>query len=259
MLKTGELSKKFEIDRTSLNYYIRMGLLDPKILDNQYRAYSFKDVMALSHIRYYLGLGFKSEDIKFLTREADHDEKLECCEKQLQHLENEIKLLQMKKVFLEHFMNTVRFHQMYLNKPILVETEGYYFIPQNKIEDVVLKEVYKMIPSNEFEVDIDEQGNLSIQSKFNLGLALKEEWVKDFGLIVPNDILYYPPKKKCLCSYQIKKFEDLQEAVKQTKCIMNEKGISLKEEFTVYLLLNNYSTDELKYDVFAQFELKDVD
>ena len=48
MFKTGQLSRVFEIDRTSLNYYVRTGLLNPEILDNQYHTYSFQDFVALS-------------------------------------------------------------------------------------------------------------------------------------------------------------------------------------------------------------------
>ena len=40
MFKTGELSKVFEIDRTSVNHYVKMGLLDPEVQENQYYQYS---------------------------------------------------------------------------------------------------------------------------------------------------------------------------------------------------------------------------
>lgn len=64
MFKTGQLSRVFEIDRTSLNYYVRTGLLNPEILDNQYHTYSFQDFVALSYIRHYRGLGFSMAQIK---------------------------------------------------------------------------------------------------------------------------------------------------------------------------------------------------
>ena len=82
MFKTGQLSRAFEIDRTSLNYYVRTGLLNPEILDNQYHTYSFQDFVALSYIRHYRGLGFSMAQIKALTRLEDNQEKLNLTEKQ---------------------------------------------------------------------------------------------------------------------------------------------------------------------------------
>ena len=55
MFKTGQLSRVFEIDRTSLNYYVRTGLLNPEILDNQYHTYSFQDFVALSGVGFFYG------------------------------------------------------------------------------------------------------------------------------------------------------------------------------------------------------------
>ena len=102
MFKTGQLSRVFEIDRTSPNYYVRTGLLNPEILDNQYHTYSFQDFVALSYIRHYRGLGFSMAQIKALTRQEDNQEKLADCQKQMQTIEDQIRLLRLKQRYLEN-------------------------------------------------------------------------------------------------------------------------------------------------------------
>ena len=93
MFKTGQLSRAFEIDRTSLNHYVRTGLLNPEILDNQYHTSSFQDFVALSYIRHYRGLGFSMNEIKALTRQSDNEEKLQYCQNEMRTLDDQIRLL----------------------------------------------------------------------------------------------------------------------------------------------------------------------
>ena len=61
MFKTGQLSRAFEIDRTSLNHYVRTGLLNPEMLDNQYHTYAFQ---AFVGVQNYVN-AFKNQ--KFIT------------------------------------------------------------------------------------------------------------------------------------------------------------------------------------------------
>lgn len=262
MFKTGELSKIFEIDRTSLNYYIRNGLLDPKVLDNQYHSYSFEDAMALSHIRYYRGLGFDVKTIKKLLHESDHKEKLEYCKNLMNDLDNEIRIAQMKKKILKHLMDSIEFHQIYRNQFLHSMTEGYYFIPKNEITDPILKELYKMIPVSEFEVHFSETKDLLADLSLNSGLSLKEEWVKEFALSIPDSSVYYPPKEKIICSILVKgknATEELDYEIKKIYDEFNHKGVKLKDSFTVYFFISNYSTDEVNYDLFIQIEPETLD
>ncbi len=262
MFKTGELSKIFEIDRTSLNHYVRTGLLDPKVLDNQYHSYSFKDVMALSHIRYYHGLGFNAKTIKKLIQEADHEEKLKYCQAQLDELDKEIQIAKMKKKILEHLMNTIEFYRTFRDQSIYLETEGYYFISRHQIKDPMLKELYKMTPISEFEVRFSETKDLLANPSLNSGLALKEDWIREFDLNIPKDAVYYPPKKKILCSLLVSgenAMEELEEKIRNIYSDFNNKGIKLKESFTIYFFVSNYSMKEISYDLFLQIEPETLD
>lgn len=263
MLKTGELSKVFEIDRTSLNHYVKMGLLNPEVQENQYYQYSFEDVLALSYIRYYRGLGFGINQIKYLTKEAEHEEKLFLFEEKLDEIEKEIRFLRMKQRFLEHLKNSVQFYKDYRNQCVVAKTEGYYFIRKEDITDPGLKELYKMIPSSEFEVKFDAEYQVTIESlKSTQGLALKEEWIQDFQLEIPDEAVYYPPEMKCLCSWRINNNQvneqirtRLIEVIRQCR----EMGYKVSANFVVYVLINHYHTDQESFDVFAQFSLKPID
>lgn len=263
MLKTGELSKVFEIDRTSLNHYVKMGLLNPEVQENQYYQYSFEDVLALSYIRYYRGLGFGMNQIKQLTKEAEHDEKIRLFESKLDNIEKEIRFLQMKQRFLEHLKNSVQFYKDYPNQCVFAKTEGYYFIRKEDIHDPILKELYKMIPSSEFEVKFDDEFQITIESlKSTQGLALKEDWISEFHLEIPDAAVYYPPEMKCLCSWRISNNQvneqiktGLVEVIRQCR----EKGYQVFSDFVVYVLINHYHTDQESFDVFAQFSLKTID
>ncbi len=263
MLKTGELSKVFEIDRTSLNHYVKMGLLNPEVQENQYYQYSFEDVIALSYIRYYRGLGFGMNQIKQLTKEADHDEKLGLFESKLDEIEKEIRFLQMKQRFLEHLKNSVQFYKNYPNQCVITKTEGYYFIRKEDICDPMLKELYKMIPSSEFEVKFDDEYQITLESlKSSQGLALKEDWIQDFHLEIPAAAVYYPPEMKCLCSWRIQNsqvHEQIGAGLMDVLNHCNEKGYQVSRNFVVYVLINHYHTDQESFDVFAQFNLKTID
>lgn len=263
MFKTGELSKVFDIDRTSLNYYVKMGLLDPQVHENQYHQYELEDVIALSYIRYYRGLGFSMNQIKCLTQDADHQEMMSVFDERLDEIEKEIRVLNMKYRFLHHLKNSVQFHKDYRGQCVIAMTEGYYFVRKEDIQDSVLKELYKLIPSSEYDVMFDEEYNVTIESmKASQGLALKEDWIKEFNLQIPEKALYYPPEKKCLCSWKIETKSADQQIKEGLQHIVNEcaeMGIELDHHFVVYVLINHYHSEKEYFDVFAQFKIKQLD
>ena len=94
MLKTGNLSKLYEIDRSSLNYYVKIGLLQPKVLDNQYHLYKFEDIVALGQIRQYRGFNFDTEQIKSILYDQSIEEILEESYAKQKEIDEEIKKLQ---------------------------------------------------------------------------------------------------------------------------------------------------------------------
>lgn len=263
MFKTGELSKVFEIDRTSLNHYVKMGLLNPEVQENQYYQYSFEDVVALSYIRYYRGLGFGMSQIKDLTQKADHDDKINLFKQRDDEITQEIHLLQMKQKFLRHLTGSVKFYKDFPDQPMIAKTDGYYFIRKEDIHDSVLKELYKLIPSSEFGVEFDTNFNVTIESmKSSQGIALKEEWVKDFNISLPEKSVYYQPEEKCLCVWKMNPKtmdSELKDKIKDVMQFCDKKGYQISHRFLIYILINHYRDNQMSFDVFAQFILKKLD
>lgn len=257
-MKTGELSRVFEIDRTSLNYYVRIGLLNPQMLDNQYHRYSFPDFVALSYIRHYRGLGFSTEQIKKLTQEEDNQGKLNYFEQARQALKDEIRLLQLKQCFLENAENMVKFLEEYRDRQLLTQSEAYYFIRREDIQDPVLKELYKLLPCDEFDVHVDENGHVEFGNIRSVpGISLKESWVKQFAIELPARAVYYPAKKKCLFAFRISGQQLDEELEMKTGMVyqtMESQGIRLKKDFIAYLTISHYNDEGECFDLFGSVE-----
>ena len=109
MFKTGQLSRAFEIDRTSLNHYVRTGLLNPKSWTINIIRIPFRISWRFPYIRHYRGLGFSMMQIKALTQQEDNMEKLQDCRQEMQAIDDQIRLLRLKQRFLENFMNLLHF------------------------------------------------------------------------------------------------------------------------------------------------------
>ncbi|MNN51660.1 Mercuric resistance operon regulatory protein [compost metagenome] len=98
-LKIGELSERTGVSIRSLRYYERQGLLAPLRQDNGYREYSIFAVEQVQTIRFYLDLGFSTDQISgFLNcvlknKEAFCEEVLPIYEQKLKEIDEQIQLL----------------------------------------------------------------------------------------------------------------------------------------------------------------------
>lgn len=208
MRKTGELSRLFEIDRTTLNYYVKTGLLQPSDDQSQYHRYSLSDSMALAYIRYYRGLGFRTEEIAALLNEDDNRKKMErICGKQ-EELAGQIKIFQLKQLLLENLHSSLSFIEKYRESICPLKTDAYYFVPKKSIEkDPFWMELYKMVPSIEFSVHIDPVSDTEHQSLPDLfsgsGLSLKEDWLERFSLEPPPGSVFYPSRDIFVCHFYL--------------------------------------------------------
>ena len=71
-MRIQELEKRTGVDRTTIRFYEREGLLDPRRSDNGYRDYTEEDAKELERIRLMRELGVPVEQIKQLqTGELD--------------------------------------------------------------------------------------------------------------------------------------------------------------------------------------------
>lgn len=253
MLKTGKLSSLYDIDRSSLNYYVKIGLLQPKVLDNQYHLYKFEDIIALGQIRQYRGFNFDTEQIKSILYDKDIEEIIIEAHSKQNEIDEEINKLQLKKTFLHNLMESLQFINECRDKIIVQETLPYYFIPRENIESPMLKELYKLTPFSEFQVTIKDDSSFEIEALYDAqGLALKESWINEFNLIIPENSIYYPTQLKCITAFQYgNKIEDVKNKFKWIKKELKQMGYSMESQMTVYTYLTHYAHDNRRFDALC--------
>ncbi len=105
ILRTGELAQKAGVNKETIRFYEKKGLLPKPIrTDSGYRQYSSKDVERIIFIKNAKELGFALAEIKELLAIADGDI-YKCCdvriiaESKLEHIATQIKqLTKLKKI-----------------------------------------------------------------------------------------------------------------------------------------------------------------
>ena len=98
MMTVHEVSKLAGVSIRTLQYYDKIGLLHPTgYTDAGYRLYDDTDLERLQHILLFRELEFPLKDIKAIINSPDFDRS--------KALEQQIKLLQLKKEHIENLMN----------------------------------------------------------------------------------------------------------------------------------------------------------
>lgn len=112
-MKIGELSRRTGVSLRSLRYYEEQGLLSPERADNGYREYSPFAVEQVETVKFYLNLGFTTEQISgFLhcvlqNKEAFCRDVLPVYETKIAELESQIRLLTGIKSNLEERVRSI--------------------------------------------------------------------------------------------------------------------------------------------------------
>ncbi|WFD11868.1 MerR family transcriptional regulator [Tepidibacter hydrothermalis] len=94
--RIGEMAKIKNIDAQTLRYYDKMGVLSPKLVDNQnrYRYYSEEQFIEVDRIKFYKLLGLSLEEVKKFKEINNVDEALKTLELQKEQFENKITKMQ---------------------------------------------------------------------------------------------------------------------------------------------------------------------
>ena len=209
MSGTGELSKLFEIDRTTLNYYVKSGLIRPALSKNQYHQYGFSDSMALAFIRYYRGLDFSTEEITSLLNRDTNEEKIRRMNSKKTELMDQIRLLQTKLLLLENLEEDFAFictHPEGAEGLSRIQTEPYFFIQKKEItDDPEWMELYRTIPSIEFSAYYDKVSQtLKVPDLFaHSGISIKESWLDLLCMKPPKGSIYYPSREISLLHFSL--------------------------------------------------------
>lgn len=246
MFKTGTLSERFDIDRTTLNYYVRSGLLKPQVLENNYHAFSDEDAVALAQVRYYLGVGFETKNIQQFLYESEPADILASAERKQAELADAVRKLQLRQAFLQNFTNFLRFVQQPASGPAEVVTEPYYFLQKEDLTDPALRELFKMIPFNEYSFDVDPDYAVHENTPVSLGLALTQSWVSRFHLPLPERCLFYPGRRKLLQTFRLtgpteSRPAQMRDQLRALYESQQAAGRTLARHFEAYSLLTHYT------------------
>ncbi len=259
MSGTGELSKLFEIDRTTLNYYVKTGLIRPAVSENQYHQYGFSDSIALAFIRYYRGLAFSTDEITSLLSRDDADAKILRMREKRHQLQEQIRALQVKQLLLENLEEDFTFIRDYAEGSgglSRITTEPYYFIQKKEIiDDPAWMELYRTIPCIEFTAHYDcIKGKLDIPDLFShSGISVKESWLELLGLDPPAGCLYYPARTAYVTHFSLPASSPEATLSEKTGQIFSScpEGHSFSGKVVFYMFPSFYETENSGFDCFC--------
>ncbi len=101
-LTTGEFAKLFGINKKTLFHYDEIGLFKPeKVLDNNYRYYSYKQIDIFYAILQLKALQIPLKDIKYYIDNRTPQMALNFFSKEIEYIDENIKKLQHMKQFLK--------------------------------------------------------------------------------------------------------------------------------------------------------------
>ena len=107
--KINEVSKLYNIGIDSLRYYEEIGLISPIRGENNYRYYSFDDLMRLNIIREYRSLNFSFAQIKETLKGHSLNSTIDILKAEHETLTKEISSLRQKKKTIEQRIKNIQF------------------------------------------------------------------------------------------------------------------------------------------------------
>lgn len=258
MPKTGELSRLFGIDRTTLNYYVKKGMIRADQSESRYHSYSFTDILALSFVRYYRGMGFAAGEIRDLLSLDDKSQMLSRILEKQENLSEQIRELKLKQTFLENLRATMTFIMLNKGTPVKVNTGAYYFIRKSELEhDPVWLDLYKMSPCIEFAPRYNAlSGQVEMPDLLMFsGISMKESWLTEYALTPPEGATYYPACEKYLVNWTISADHPEQALSDHVKGLFEDPpdGRPLAADFVLYMIPSYYQTPDACFDALCFF------
>ncbi|CAG9431018.1 TPA: MerR family transcriptional regulator [Providencia alcalifaciens] len=122
MLTVSQLAHRFDLSRSTLLYYEKMGLLTPTFFsENGYRWYGEHEIEQLSKIISYRSYGLSIANIQLLLQSVDTSQ-AQVLENHFCSLQQEIrKLREQQKAIIELFKKSILSKEKFVNKAKWVE------------------------------------------------------------------------------------------------------------------------------------------
>src|SRR5688572_17762970 len=98
MLRIGEVADLLNVTTKTIRHYEKLGLIEPRRTESDYRLYTPEDVLNIQRIRQLQGLGLSLKQIKLVLSNADNGELWEkVLAALLEQIESEIDLLEHRR------------------------------------------------------------------------------------------------------------------------------------------------------------------
>ena len=186
------LAKTFKVSRQTLLYYDKIGLLKPEYKDdrNDYRYYSYKQVLELSFIIFLKQGGFSLNDIKEYVNCRNMDESMDFLSKKEVELSDKIKKLKkIRKQIKNKIQNLQELSSEVEDLPIIeIFSEKY-------LMEIELKKDYSRYEMEAAFLQIDKEAEKYKVEDYNVSVTIKMSDIKKSNFSAYSSPSFTLPKK----------------------------------------------------------------
>lgn len=227
-----EFSAMVGMPYSSLRYFERINLLNPKKESNNYRSFTHFDAFILNRFKYFRSLGISAEDSLKLMEESQPDSVIEKLDKRQKEIEMEVIKLREQLEGIRDAKRNMEFVKLGENKYEIKYVKDKIFIPASCGLDFTVSEYdafskfVDILPMSEYCSRIKKEYILdkdNIQKDY--GISVDLDFAKEKGIYIENqgEIL---KMGKCLVYYS-------------NKHNKNDKFIEFIEDALKYIEKNN--------------------
>jgi DNA-binding transcriptional MerR regulator len=243
LLTIGELAKSFDISTSQIRFYEKKGLLTPKIIDeNGYRLYDFRQLDILESILLFRDIDIPIKEIEKVVNNYDIKDYLDILMKAENKLEEEMRLIRLKKKEIKEKINHVK---KYIDikeeiKIVNMDRKILKIVLDTDPDDFSIKEMYDEIRKygyssfsdvNDMYGVIDENGN----TIFAIEYDEKNKSLYDLEEIILHEGPYISTIMH-MSDYNL-----MEEKIEHIKKVIKESGISSHGPIVVREDLSSYS------------------
>ena len=199
------ICKLFGINRETLRYYEKEGLLHPEIDEkNRYRYYDDWEINYILEIFQYRNLGFSIDEIRSLQEKDTLHDYIEKMKKRQHAMNRQMQYQEMITERSSEFLNSLEMIQYRLGTYELVYRPGIYTVPIRNNFELIFSEkyakVYPIVLKNfEFFENAVHIPRDSFQKKTEehiWGFAIEKRWADKIKIDTSN--MEYVPEQLCI-------------------------------------------------------------
>lgn len=268
MWRTGKLAKYLGVDRSVLHFYDALGIIQAKKDDNNYRAYSDFDLIALCEARHLRSMGFSLQEAAQLLRESDTSQKKAAYRCREQEVTAEIKRLSALKYVLANHQGKHRPTPKDLHVPIPYDYGDYYYLPLESTqpgspafqEYDALNSLVRGAPYINYCFHFPEDSCINPASfRYEFGVSFQAWWRGLTPETLPQGMDYYPSRKSLRSITRLQERMPLfqYETFSYIRDYCAQKGLSLTGEAMAFPTIQFYEDQQAKVWVNLFFFLRE--